>query len=558
MDKRCTIPLSIAGVVMLMVTSGCALDASTLPARATATVARTHHGEGFSPNKQAQPVPQVAFSGQLPAQVDLSAFNPPVSDQGTDDHACTSWAVGYYLRGWYAMRDGHYPASSRSGLAPMYLYAQIVQGQDIPTTFLDNLKILITQGIDTRGDYLQGDLDGTSQPTDAERTNAARYKIMGFEDYRRTSTSAGQAEFKSWIESTLAGGAPIVIGFPVYDEFAYAKAASSFVTVPKNTGSLQGGHASFAYGYDERGLLIENSWGTDWGNGGFAELSWDFVTQYAIEVASLTPASEAVWEQLPGSATDISVGANGDVWAVGTTPVPGGFNIERWNASTWTWNQVVGGAVHIAVGSDGNPWIVTSSGDIYHLVGGWQHYPGAARDIAVASDGTPWIVGKSSVLTNQLAARVASSRANFAAPPPGPVLNPDDGGIYRWIYNGWQQIPGGANRITVSGIYPWVVSSSGAIIQRWGIDLLQRPLPSSATDIGCTNDSIPRNCWIVGIESRTATAQVSVYSWNGSGWDLVPAPGPGGGEAISVGPRGSAWVIDSSGHVFELPAWGDF
>ncbi|MEW5871154.1 MAG: C1 family peptidase [Chloroflexota bacterium] len=39
--------------------------------------------------------------------------------------------------------------------------------------------------------------------------------------------------------------------------------------------TLMGGHAFALVGYDERGFWLQNSWGPDWGAGGFARLSYD-------------------------------------------------------------------------------------------------------------------------------------------------------------------------------------------------------------------------------------------------------------------------------------------
>ena len=36
-----------------------------------------------------------------------------------------------------------------------------------------------------------------------------------------------------------------------------------------------GGHAFAIVGYDEHGFLVQNSWGTDWGDRGFAILTYD-------------------------------------------------------------------------------------------------------------------------------------------------------------------------------------------------------------------------------------------------------------------------------------------
>ena len=41
------------------------------------------------------------------------------------------------------------------------------------------------------------------------------------------------------------------------------------------TAEALGGHAFAIVGYDERGFWIQNSWGRDWGKGGFALISYD-------------------------------------------------------------------------------------------------------------------------------------------------------------------------------------------------------------------------------------------------------------------------------------------
>ena len=134
----------------------------------------------------------------LPTAVDLSQYNPPVGDQGNVE-SCVSWATGYYLRGWYAKRDGYYPAGGVAGtgsFAPMYLYSQLVHGQNVGTYFKDNLNLL-EQGIDTRADYTQGDYDYQDLPTAAEVTNGVNYKIASYRE-------VGGSNLQRWIETTIA------------------------------------------------------------------------------------------------------------------------------------------------------------------------------------------------------------------------------------------------------------------------------------------------------------------------------------------------------------------
>jgi hypothetical protein len=217
----------------------------------------------------------------LPAAVDLTQYNPPVGDQGGVE-SCVSWATGYYLRGWYAGRGGYYPPG---GFAPLFLYNQITHGQNVGTGFGQNLGILQQQGIDPEFDFWQGYYDYTDQPTTTETAEAAPYRIAGY-----SIVSPAQVALKTWIETTISAGNPVVIGIPVYPEFDQVGPATNYlVNVPQPGETSRGGHAVFGSKYDANGLWIENSWGTSWGKNGWAELSWNFISQYATGAANMVP-----------------------------------------------------------------------------------------------------------------------------------------------------------------------------------------------------------------------------------------------------------------------------
>ena len=243
------------------------------------------HSLGFVPNPAAPRAPLVpaAQVATLPASVDLSQYAPPVGDQG-NVLSCVSWATGYGLRGWYAKRDGYYPAGGAGNTGsyePMYLYSQIVQGQNVGTSFSANLSLL-QGGIDTRADYTQGDYNYTTLPTSAETTNASHIKLASYQD-------VSGSNLQNWIETTLAGGNPVAVGLPDYPEFDNASASNPLVGLPKPGETSRGNHAVAAFKYDANGLWIENSWGTSYGQNGWSELSWSFVNQYVFEAVSEAP-----------------------------------------------------------------------------------------------------------------------------------------------------------------------------------------------------------------------------------------------------------------------------
>ena len=210
-----------------------------------------------------------------PTTVDLSMYDTPIGDQGGVG-SCVSWATGYNERGWYARRDGYYPpggSGSTGSWEPMYLYSQLVNGQNAGTTFSGNYSIEQQQGIDTREDYTQGDYDYTDLPTTSEKTNAANFKIKSY-----APVSYNQAG----IEAALSAGRPVVIGIPVYSNFYSANASTCLVDVPPSGSTLYGTHAVMVVKYDQNGAWIENQWGTSWGCNGYAELTWNFVNHYVF------------------------------------------------------------------------------------------------------------------------------------------------------------------------------------------------------------------------------------------------------------------------------------
>jgi len=78
-------------------------------------------------------------------------------------------------------------------------------------------------------------------------------------------------------------------------------------------GRADGGHAIAIVGYAEQGFIIQNSWGTSWGNGGFALLPYEDYMLHATDVwvAQLgVPVSVDVWAEEEKKNDTISEGAS--------------------------------------------------------------------------------------------------------------------------------------------------------------------------------------------------------------------------------------------------------
>lgn len=213
------------------------------------------------------------------------------------------------------------------------------------------------------------------------------------------------------------------------------------------------------------------------------------------------------WQRLPGSASDIGVGADGSVWAIGTDERSGGFGIYHWVGSGW--QRVDGGALRIDVDPNGVPWIVNNSHSIYRREGdAWIRVVGNARDIGIGADGSVWVTS--------------------------------GGGTYRYIEEDWVGVRGSGVRIDVDpqGI-PWVIDHTNDIHQLIAGRWIRRP--GEARDIGIGGDG---SVWIVGTSGDDGGHHI--YRWTGSMWNAVQ----GSSRQISVGPDGHPWAANSGGDIY--------
>ena len=84
----------------------------------------------------------------------------------------------------------------------------------------------------------------------------------------------------SALQAMLAQGFPVVFGFSVYESFESQEVASSgIVPLPGAKEECVGGHAVLLCGYDAttKMFLVRNSWGADWGQGGYFQMPFAYV-----------------------------------------------------------------------------------------------------------------------------------------------------------------------------------------------------------------------------------------------------------------------------------------
>lgn len=253
---------------------------------ATFTVNDAQHGYGGLPPKQtvtARQRPSAAATLSLPQAVDLTPWAAPVRHQGLVN-SCVAWTIAHGMLGWYRNKAG-IPES----FAPMYMYSQINSGGaigvDQGASISDGMNVVLSQGNEVRSNYWQGDYDYGTQPSSSQREGAKRFK---YENLKYSTLFArspyfggGSLDNVNAIKQALANGQPVAIGVLVRDGFEGLSAR--FPVDNDTTSQWRSAHVVLALGYNDQGLLVQNSWGTGWGTAGFGRLSWNKVQQDVYE-----------------------------------------------------------------------------------------------------------------------------------------------------------------------------------------------------------------------------------------------------------------------------------
>lgn len=274
--------LALVGVTAALV--------SAVPASASVASPPAVHGMGAAPSGAlilpGGLVRSLGGNPPLPASVDLSRYATKVGDQGSVN-SCVAWTVGYAMMGWFSNSQGHAGAP----YAPMYTYSQVTGGRNVGTSPVSVLEVLRTQGIDTAAHYalhhVPATLDWRHAPSSAEHIKAATNKITGWTSLYNNDKAPG-APGVAAVKRTLASGRPVALGIAVYDRFENAHGAGALVTSGGNLGALRGYHEVLAVGYSSRGIRVQNSWGTGWGDKGFATLDWNYLAQHSFEAETMS------------------------------------------------------------------------------------------------------------------------------------------------------------------------------------------------------------------------------------------------------------------------------
>ncbi len=227
----------------------------------------------------AEALPDLTIPSNFPTSFDLSPLLPPVASQKNQKSA-VAFATTYYLKSFQEKMQHNYEYLTNDELmSPSFVYNQVISNTscDQPIAVEDALYILKYKGTNTLTDFPYQEDTCDTQPTDEQLDFADLNKIESYHNVLDNSESVSTIKI---LKSLLLENAPVILGIKVDAKFKSA--------TPKNTediyvyehkedlGNLK--HCMLIVGYDDNlnAFKVINSWGQDWGNDGFAYISYKF------------------------------------------------------------------------------------------------------------------------------------------------------------------------------------------------------------------------------------------------------------------------------------------
>jgi hypothetical protein len=203
-----------------------------------------------------------------------------------------AWSSAYGARTIAeAARTGEDPNSLK--YSPSFLYNQIGLEGCEGSYILRAMEFMTKSGAVAYDKFPYDDKDCARQPDQELLEEARQHRMRGFN--RLTPGDRNNVIDLRAIKENLSQGAPVVIGMMVGGSYMQSMMGQDVWNPTAEDRSLMGfgGHAQCVVGYDDRkyggAFLIMNSWGSSWGNNGFAWVRYPDFRFFVREAYGLEP-----------------------------------------------------------------------------------------------------------------------------------------------------------------------------------------------------------------------------------------------------------------------------
>jgi C1A family cysteine protease len=216
-------------------------------------------------------------AGQLPPTVDLRQPWWTIGDQG-DTGSCVGWASTDGVARYLLVKAGR--LDEKTTLSPRFTWMaakETDEDNEWPTTMIENAGVNPKPALDVLRRF--GAVPDTllpftistamyTGPTKPFYVTAAKYKIGSYFNLK--------CDLRQW-RVWLAENGPILAGVNIDDTWDRATSTGGKLDIFRGD-TTRGGHAVTVVGYTEdQRFIVRNSWGTEWGDSGFAYVSEDYI-----------------------------------------------------------------------------------------------------------------------------------------------------------------------------------------------------------------------------------------------------------------------------------------
>lgn len=205
----------------------------------------------------------------LPRGVDLRPHCSEIEEQG-ELGSCTANAMAGAIE-YLELRGGLPQATNVSRLFIYYLERELegTVSEDSGAMLRNGIKAMQQYGVCAESVWPY-DVDRFTEKPSQRAYQEARAHLI-------TEARRLPIELHAW-KSCLAEGYPIVFGTDIFASFE-DEGRHGNIDLPQDGEKNLGGHAMLCVGYDDSAqvFVVRNSWGSDWGDGGYCYFPYDYL-----------------------------------------------------------------------------------------------------------------------------------------------------------------------------------------------------------------------------------------------------------------------------------------